>query len=102
MSLPTKDGELSSIGILSVILGWTLLIVAVGHFAVKVDTLLFVAVGSALRGSPDGLILFIIPLGLIGVLLIQWKLMRSGSWVIALLNGALVFAVALVSVLSGA
>lgn len=97
MSLPTKDGELSSIGILSVILGWTLLIVAVGHFAVKVDTLLFVA-----GGSPGGLILFIIPLGLIGVLLIQWKLMRSGSWVIALLNGALVFAVALVSVLSGA
>lgn len=102
MSLPTKDGELSNLGTLSVILGWTLLIVAVGHFASKVDSLLVSAVGSALRGSPGGLILFIIPLGLIGVLFIQWKLMRSGSWVIALLNGTLVFAVALASVLSGA
>lgn len=102
MSLPTKEGELSNIGTLSVILGWSLLIIAVGHFASKVDSLLFAAVGSALRGSPGGLILFIIPLGLIGVLFIQWKLMRSGSWVIALRNGVLVFAIALLSVLLGA
>lgn len=100
MSLPTKEGELTGLPVLSIILGWVLAVTAAGHTVSKVAALLPVAVEAASRGSVAGLIVLVIPLGLLASLFIQWRLTVAGSWVFVLLNGSLVFAAMLASIVA--
>lgn len=91
-----------SIKVLSLILGWTLVVVSTGYFMSRVSSLFLPAIGAAIGGSPSSLILFALPLGIAGVFYGQWSLTRGGSWCLALLNGVLVALIALTASLFGA
>ena len=100
MSLPTKEGELTGLPVLCIILGWALAATAAGHTVSKISALLPIAVEAASHGSLIGLLAFAIPLGLLTSLFIQWKLTVAGGWVFVLLNGSLIFAATLASIVA--